>query len=761
MGNNQFGAKLKTAREKTFDPKGKKCRYLTQDRFAEEIAAALGSESYPDRATVGAWEAGRKHPRVTDKSLLQTIIRILFKFNTDFTPRDGNELLLAGGYAPLGEEELLSIFRIPFQELNPMSIRAMKNATLSKYLQTQISELELMIASGSSQLTLGAIVGSSGLFVDPPWAIWEIGQDVQNENTDLIQHMIESLLNDRRCLILGEPGEGKSTLLTKVFVELAYKFIDGRSAFLPVLLPLRRLLFLAKPSDDRPQLVWSRLREELGLPITDVEFHDLIQQKAVIFLLDGFDEIGGSINQQSTNANASNSLFYQRCLLTCRTQFYETFLSESPIAKFYTQKYILRPWSSVWQIYTAKYCQALGISSNSIIQHITKNRSLSDLAKRPLLLVMMLDIKDQISDEIDWDIVKLYERFTIKWLQHEAAKPDAQLTWQVKDEIIKTLAWHLFYTDHGNTTELAGAQVPFEAIAFSLDELKSALKPIWKDDLIHVPFHEVLNDVCYRTLFIRRGVNTYYFAHKSFQEYYAAKFMFDSIVSDTASAHNMLRKIVPSEVGNLLKKIARASSTPAHLKQRATRNLIQVYKNCTSELREDVVVRQQAGHLIGHFCTPEGANFIEENAAKDPNKWVQRGMLLGLALSCARQDVLEKYVALLENDPEAASINTGYYLIYYGDQDESEGILDAGGTNCTGTLKAIFRHIQQANIHNLHNIVLDLWTLKSLIQSRGIEILNCNRSYIPALRELVSEKVSYSSSVLQEQIEILGNLLSP
>src|SRR5205085_11623683 len=81
-----------------------------------------------------------------------------------------------------------------------------------------------------------------------------------------------------------------------------------------------------------------------------------------------------------------------------------------------------------------------------IVTTIRENPPLQDLAQRPLLLVMMLDIFTDYREaaEREWDKAKLYHHYTEKWLKHEAAKPDSVLKWHEKAVLMQEIAWSLY-----------------------------------------------------------------------------------------------------------------------------------------------------------------------------------------------------------------------------------------------------------------------------------------------------------------------------
>nr|QNO46097.1 hypothetical protein FAKCHJAF_00034 [Methanosarcinales archaeon ANME-2c ERB4]QNO48866.1 hypothetical protein JECKPIEH_00005 [Methanosarcinales archaeon ANME-2c ERB4] len=122
---------------------------------------------------------------------------------------------------------------------------------------------------------------------------------------------------------------------------------------------------------------------------------------------------------------------------------------------------------------------------------------------------------------------------------------------------------------------------------------------------------------------------------------------------------------------------------------------------------------------------------------------------------CAREDVIEQYIDMLYDDLEAASINIGYNLSYYGDRPLEEGYHDQKGGKCDGFVRAIFRHLKSEK----HKAIwaLELHALRTLLQDerRGISILRANDEYIPFLMEFLSKDCKDCGMILKREKNLL------
>jgi hypothetical protein len=152
--------------------------------------------------------------------------------------------------------------------------------------------------------------------------------------------------------------------------------------------------------------------------------------------------------------------------------------------------------------------------------------------------------------------------------------------------------------------------------------------------------------------------------------------------------------------------------------------------------------------------------FLKNSYESEPDKWVKRGMMVGLGIICGKEDIIEKYISMLYTDPEAASINIGYNLAYYGDQPLQEGYLDQGNKECEGMVRATFRHLRSKKY--TAGWVLDLLTLRTLLQDkrRGLSILNANEDYIPFLREFLSNDYRDLGTAFHQEKQLLQDFLA-
>ena len=173
-----------------------------------------------------------------------------------------------------------------------------------------------------------------------------------------------------------------------------------------------------------------------------------------------------------------------------------------------------------------------------------------------------------------------------------------------------------------------------------------------------------------------------------------------------------------------------------------------------------LIIREHTCYYLSRLETENAVHFLEQAMEKEPNKWVQRAIMVGLGIFSGRDDVLEKYISILHKDHEAASINIGYNLAYYGDQPLEKGYYDLGGTKCDGIVRAIFRHLKREKFKAI--LALDLLTLRTLLQDerRGTSILYANDEYIPFLKDFLKKDFEDIPEVFNREKKLVQNFLA-
>ncbi len=581
---------------------------------------------------------------------------------------------------------------------------------------------------------------------------------------DLIDDCVGRILKGQQILILGEAGQGKTTVLIHVFTRLVNRFLNSALFVtpLPLYIPLRELPLLA---EDRIKLLWSSVQDTFPLPFED--FAVLAQQNLIVALFDGFDEISGECTQHAVNERASSKLFTFPSLLSCRKNFYELYLSQSVLQEQYAQIIELQPLQLTRDThhYIRTFClkkqaqknQKLLLSSEQITETIGASQQLQDLAQRPLLLTMMLDIFTNPQEIMQgvWDVTTLYQKYTDQWLKSEAAKPDSLLRWDQKARLMQEIAWFTYTTGAPTSSPYKYHEhvvFSYQDIAFITEQAASRYQPL-------SPL-QLLDDLCLRTFLVISRGESYTFIHKSFHEYYVAKYIFECLRRKDQRvdlAARALQAFLPFEIVTFLKEMLAARTVSHRDRGNIVEMLIAAYQQSSASDGDSTNIRQHASYYLAFLGTQRAVSFLEQTYELEVNKWVQRGMMVGLALFCERADILERYITMIKTDAEAASINVGYHLVYYGDQPLEVGYYDQGGERCEGALASIFRRLKRERYKT--EWVLDLVTLSSLLERRGFSILSSHEKDLHFLEDFLQKDNHTHSQLLYQEKQHLAEVL--
>ncbi|GCE06119.1 NACHT domain-containing protein [Dictyobacter aurantiacus] len=715
-----------------------------QQKVADELGTSVD--------TVSKWERGVNTP---DPYFQEKLIAL---FN-----KDAGELGFISNSLSVNKhrediDRADSVIQVQSHILSPD-----EKSLLVEYLQHQQTRMLNALAPGSTNLRVKDVVGDKGLFISPPWTTL---QSTPATGT-LVEYLTTALSDEQRILLLGDAGQGKTTILKQLFNILATNFISAplEAAPFPIYIPLREFSSL---SGSAFEILWNYLSDKF--PLVYDSFVMLARKNRIVFFFDGLDEMQGELTQRSLNERAASKLFTLPSILSCRKNFFEFYLSMSPLLEEYPLRVELQPLAlneaviqyiaDFYHKKRASVTKQAETTPTAIVEAIKSNHELQDLAQRPLLLIMMLDIftdPAEMSEE-EWSVTKLYKEYTEKWLKNEAAKPDSVLKWHEKNSLIQEVAW----ITYSARISFASAYGLTQNETFTQSELNTIVKTL-APQFSSLTETQLLDDLCFRTfLSVSEGEN-YYFLHKSFHEYYVARYIFELMRNriqqgdEISKLEEALRELLPFEVVSFLKQMLGSKEITASEKNFISDHLMELYQENKSDngLRS-AIVRQQSSHYLARLGTPRAIQFLDENYVRETNKWVQRGMMVGLALYCGQLEVLDQYIQFIREDPEAASINLGYHLVYYGDQSQESGYYDAGEEKCSRTIKALLRRLSNKRYKN--GWTLDILTLSALIESRGVDIL------IPYCHELAAclenvERESQNQSVMFEQEKERLNML--
>lgn len=424
------------------------------------------------------------------------------------------------------------------------------------------------------------------------------------DNQALLERIIQNWLHDTsnpQLCLFGDFGTGKTTFLEYLHNILAQQYLSDASVRIPLLVPLRKYYEVA----DHEEMILQFFSQECQANIPYSLFHEFLTRGKLLLLLDGFDEMGARSDPTTRKANylklAPLVEGHSKVLISCRPAYFfsleETHsvfsfvskqigfappLRQGPISEHLYSlvqdsdlkavfsktrsvlsgtKYIDLSLFDKKQIkaYLKKHDGDIRSVSNgeldarSLFDRIRKIYDLEDLAKRPILLKLIVDtlpqfkkatdetyeihIGDKIQKVPDITPSVLYAVYTEKELEREYRK--GKVRWlidrQDKVKVIAAIALEMFKNDVPVLDRIALSQVVQRGF------------PGNEEEQAHY-----LTDIRTCSFLSRDSQESIRFTHKSFMEYYAAVALRMAMSGPTAIQELLSGKALTDEVAFFL-----------------------------------------------------------------------------------------------------------------------------------------------------------------------------------------------------------------
>jgi WD40 repeat protein len=375
-------------------------------------------------------------------------------------------------------------------------------------------------------------------------------------------------------LILGDYGTGKSSYAIRLAYEIAKNYLAHpmKKGLIPVYVDLRDYRRFGTIETFLEKL----LSDTYRLHIDTRQFKELLHSGRLLLILDGFDEMASRASVSDTLANFREikrlSLPGVKTVLTCRTHYFrsdrevEQIVDERPLPsdnplldalKEHSSHVVvnLRQFSND-QIRELIHHRVAGSQVEQIWNEISRRYNLLDLARRPVLLDMILTTMPTLMARGDSiNAAHVYDAYTSLWIKRDDWR--SNLTAEGKSELTKRLAWLMMEMWLNRAT---GPDSETEEVSISVVQLLQTTGDTatrWlKSRGRSVQEDAGQLDYDMRTCsFLRRSADGgYSFSHRSFLEYFAALHLVDTadasgsplLLHRLASYSNAVRWDLPS-----------------------------------------------------------------------------------------------------------------------------------------------------------------------------------------------------------------------
>lgn len=323
---------------------------------------------------------------------------------------------------------------------------------------------------------------------------------VQSNKDEIVVYDGVSLSLERVMNIIGLAGQGKSTILRKLFIEemkLGNRF--------PFMMELRRI-----GSDCSIINYFKQLLEDIGLVVAEGAAELLLQSKKVVLMLDGFDEVSSSNRERILQEIIQLKTRYN-CDVIVTT----------------------RPDTEICREVNVKNLRVKNLNEKDIISILSKLDKNNEFDELPALIKSNISLKETLitpilvnllfvcypyMDVVPENVMDFYDKlFMTLYSRHDKIKNFNREKYSKISSVEANEIFNAFCFDSLNKGVLDFTEVKIH------EHLKNAikLKTIPESNIDNIQ-RDFINITC---LLQADGYDRYVFLHKSIQEFHAAKFV--------------------------------------------------------------------------------------------------------------------------------------------------------------------------------------------------------------------------------------------
>lgn len=363
----------------------------------------------------------------------------------------------------------------------------------------------------------------------------------------LSQYIMKNDDSNKMLLILGQPGIGKSTLITWILNNFKDRIDD---------------ILVYQFASDLKDVPWGNfgggemLIQELGLSYNDL--------KGKVLILDGCDEIDARGGSENIINKIYRDLIYEKnienftLIITCRENYID-YLEYLRCEYIIIQSWNKRQIQSFCKVYCEK--NKSRISENGV-RNILKNKNILGI---PLLLYMTLALEINIENETS--IVSVYDKiFSLnggiydRCIDNKNFGDEHRIS-EIKKQIHQVSREIAFWMFENNSEEAYILQNEYHKICEKV--ASESKEERLEQDFIIGNFYKIKH--C-------EGIdaNELYFIHRSIYEYFVAEYLFNSICEAITISEERLASVF----GHFLKKGQLSKTINEFLKYKIAKSIL-------------------------------------------------------------------------------------------------------------------------------------------------------------------------------------------
>lgn len=579
---------------------------------------------------------------------------------------------------------------------------------LTRYYCQKIVEKQMnsvgdrITSTGFSKSLLNII--RDGYFVEPPFSIVSGYTRRHKSISNLVNTQIK---NGKSIALIGEPGQGKTTILAKCFLEHGKKAIHDKSWLLPFYLALKgkniSYHFNVKKYFSES---FDEYLSKKPYPLLDLK--NGIQP---VFYIDAFDELSEQFTLPQVNKLFKADIFKYPFLITARKRFAERFLSNVHFTNLCSIIVELLKWDKNNALQYIDNFTKLpwGKNLRSIdFSHGRYSQLLSAMDNPLIATLILVSIHD-----INFDIAKcssvneLFKHSLLAFAQREIDRLSLQEISSLDlYELWMCCAWAIYKYRKSRT------KLTFKNLAQELKEIG------FIDNLIDASAIDSLFSINSKTNVVEGAL------HEQFIEFLIANMMFmcsmasgDSSLHFKAMGFDFLEHVLNPEVNRYFRSFY--DEAEDNDKNTILDNIWTTYlSNLRGENKENILIRNHAMYHLTRLINQNTLSTIERSLLIETNTFVILSIYFG-AVKSGYHQYEQIFSDKLKSDSSLSEANIGYHLTYYSDINNTGQFPfeDDLKSEWRGTLDAFRRHFKAPErYYYLRRI--EIITLQHIISKR-------------------------------------------
>ena len=590
------------------------------------------------------------------------------------------------------------------EELTKILPDVMKSRSVTlihRLLEEQKREVNNRRTSTGLSMPLGDVF-SRGFYIEPEYE--KLSGNV-DDTSSLTEGINKKLAENESCLVLGEAGAGKTTLMAKCFLHMADSSKDD-PFFIPV------YVWLKSMNPDNSFSVEEYLRKgcEQYLQREYYPFFNLNDFRFV-FYLDGFDELAEKLSKEELHKLYSSEIFKWPLMLTSRLQYADRYLNSNEFVSKFGCCIKLTDWTTDTATkYISQFCDLQKKDGNfkqRIMALLVENNDLHDVLKSPLLITILLYVIERNRMEIPETIrsrTQLFEECFEKLAQREI-----ETKIKVKEPIPNNqdlvtqwafFAWMIY------ENRLMGEK------SIRISDAISRIKSFFTSPIIEWP------SVVYEVVFDIHGEYAYGALHEQFMEFLVAHTLAYACLNKTEPYPEFLRYVMRPEINRYFRGIV--IRKPEQEQRIIFDHIKELYWNCVgSTTNDDILKRVHAVYHLSRLTSKNASTEIGRIFNSETELAVRQSLYFGVIKKGDLKRENELY-NLLNTDNDYSNSNRGYHLAYY-DSVPSQISLpytDDPTVGWDGSLRAFQRHFSSLDTEHYYLWRVDLITMRQFMEYR-------------------------------------------